>query len=851
MDPSRSVPHDLDLTPELLASQGSALRALARRLLGDAHEAEDVVQDTWLATLRQGASVRGRVSGWLARVVRNRSLQAQRGAARRRGRELDVARPERIDADPDALLARQEALRAVTEALLELDEPYRVVLLLRFYEDRAPIEIARALGLPPTTVKSRLERGLELLRARLAARGHRDRHHAGLLLLAGRPAGTVAGPISLGIGVLAMGTKTLLVTAAAAVACGLLWTLSGTDDDTPPGLEPTVVGAAVPTLQSDRLPPSAQDDEPSAREPIAAEGTDTAEGSGATLVAAGFEQSLSVHVRDGDGLPFSGAEIHVGYRGGRMQSMGVTGETGALALRFPSTAPALELLVEVRGGGESSGIRRVELVSGRESRLDLGLHTRHGNPRLIRVQTQLQGSDLVEIPPTLGYGASLTVSSDWIRAEDRTRRVLFEEPPPGGPCTRERPETEIRVADLLLADGQRLANLGYVNRIVTRLEPPTAELTISAVSFGGSVHARGLVRNGLGEPAPGVTLAVASGDGSFQRRGVTDDEGRFDIEVPADRTARLRAGGGDAGLDELEVTTKAGEDITWDPLLVRGGEVIGQVVDPGGHALGGRRVELVQSGPGTLWTTVTETRDDGRFAVPNLPPGLFDVVVLGRSDGGMVPARTISRVAAGEDLGVIALSEHQLGSGTISIAARDLEGNPAPEGVLRLWHEDSDRVLQTSAGPEDSEPGTLACAGLPSGHYGIEVLCDLGEQQLGSVWLEPGDTLDLGEACFRSLGTLALVAEDGQRVPDLALRRLHQTLEAHVLDLAGPMMVALRPGEYALDGSRRVARARFAVASGEVTALALTEDEEGLRFGPTVPPPFAASAQDCTSCHAR
>src|SRR5262249_49356006 len=67
-----------DLSPELLAAQGRALRGLARSLLGDEHAADDVVQDTWLACLRHPGQLPERISAWLTTVTRNRALQRVR-----------------------------------------------------------------------------------------------------------------------------------------------------------------------------------------------------------------------------------------------------------------------------------------------------------------------------------------------------------------------------------------------------------------------------------------------------------------------------------------------------------------------------------------------------------------------------------------------------------------------------------------------------------------------------------------------------------------------------------------------------------------------------------------------------
>ena len=66
------------------------------------------------------------------------------------------------------IVAREERRRAVVAAVLGLEEPYRSAVLLRFYEGLAPRELAKRLRLPIETVRTRLKRGVEQIRARIA-----------------------------------------------------------------------------------------------------------------------------------------------------------------------------------------------------------------------------------------------------------------------------------------------------------------------------------------------------------------------------------------------------------------------------------------------------------------------------------------------------------------------------------------------------------------------------------------------------------------------------------------------------------------------------------------------------------
>jgi DNA-directed RNA polymerase specialized sigma24 family protein len=73
--------------------------------------------------------------------------------------------------------------RLVAELILELEEPYRSTVLLRFYEERTASEIARREGVAAATVRWRLKEGLGRLRARLDER-HQGQRRAWVLAMA-------------------------------------------------------------------------------------------------------------------------------------------------------------------------------------------------------------------------------------------------------------------------------------------------------------------------------------------------------------------------------------------------------------------------------------------------------------------------------------------------------------------------------------------------------------------------------------------------------------------------------------------------------------------------------------------
>ncbi len=146
----------------------AAVRRLARSMLADEHLADDVAQETWLRSLLHPPDAAEAAVSWLAVVTRNLATVFLRAGARRAAREAGVARPEAVPSAADDVAA-DLARRAMLDAVLGLDEPYRTVILLRYYRDLPVRHVAATLGIPPETVRTRVKRALALLRGRLIA----------------------------------------------------------------------------------------------------------------------------------------------------------------------------------------------------------------------------------------------------------------------------------------------------------------------------------------------------------------------------------------------------------------------------------------------------------------------------------------------------------------------------------------------------------------------------------------------------------------------------------------------------------------------------------------------------------
>ena len=144
---------------------GTTVFSYLRHVLRDRAAAEDVFQQVFTEVWRRGASYdaqRGSLATWVLTIARSRAIDELR---RRRPEPLDPdTMPETaVPAPQDEVIDRWRVAHLLTR--LPVEE--RELLRLRFYLDLSQTEIAAQLGVPLGTVKSRMVRGLERLRAML------------------------------------------------------------------------------------------------------------------------------------------------------------------------------------------------------------------------------------------------------------------------------------------------------------------------------------------------------------------------------------------------------------------------------------------------------------------------------------------------------------------------------------------------------------------------------------------------------------------------------------------------------------------------------------------------------------
>ena len=157
---------------ELVRRHVDFVHSAARRMVCDAHLAEDVTQAVFVALAKNSVPLMDRpvLSGWLHRTAQNIAAQTVRTDVRRRAREQEAATMNQRTAQ--ASDASWEHIAPYLDvALGELREADRDALLLRYFERKSAQEMAQLLGISDEAAQRRVSRAVERLRELLAKRG--------------------------------------------------------------------------------------------------------------------------------------------------------------------------------------------------------------------------------------------------------------------------------------------------------------------------------------------------------------------------------------------------------------------------------------------------------------------------------------------------------------------------------------------------------------------------------------------------------------------------------------------------------------------------------------------------------
>lgn len=286
---------------ELLAESDWA-RRVARRLVRDEHAVDDLIQEAHLAALQRGP--RGDLRNWLIAVVRNLARRQRRDDAVRARHEGLAAAAEAVGDDRG--LARVRLHRLLADAILELDEPHRRILIQRYFEGHSYADIARRQGTNEAAARKRVSRALQRLRASMRKRGGASLLQAlfpfGHWLRTGPGLGQAS--FALGGSVVGWKSVTCVVALAAVVTFGIVSRWGG-EAPSPRVEETAVLGRAVveepvaPEESRGEDTPALQERQALAADPITA--------------PAPVDPALALTgvVLDADGVPLPGAVIEL------------------------------------------------------------------------------------------------------------------------------------------------------------------------------------------------------------------------------------------------------------------------------------------------------------------------------------------------------------------------------------------------------------------------------------------------------------------------------------------------------------------------------------------------------------
>jgi RNA polymerase sigma-70 factor, ECF subfamily len=172
----RAIGRDEAAIRSIMQANNRRLYRLARGILRNDSEAEDVVQETYVRALTHLEDFRGdsSLATWLSRIAMNEALGRLR--RQRPGVELNSLPPGTLEAqiiqfphsatseDPEKTMAQREIQHVVEHAIDELPDNFRIVFITRVIEGMNVEETAEILGLKPETVKTRLHRARGMLR---------------------------------------------------------------------------------------------------------------------------------------------------------------------------------------------------------------------------------------------------------------------------------------------------------------------------------------------------------------------------------------------------------------------------------------------------------------------------------------------------------------------------------------------------------------------------------------------------------------------------------------------------------------------------------------------------------------
>lgn len=386
-----------------------------------------------------------------------------------------------------------------------------------------------------------------------------------------------------------------------------------------------------------------------------------------------------------------------------------------------------------------------------------------------------------------------------------------------------------RAGEDVRSDGWRLAGMALGAKIsggsvAFVLRQPPASPTTGRIA--------GRVFGSDGRAVAGAAVVIMRDDMRPEQSTTTDATGAYSFNHVRPGNVQLRAGGRDEGLALQPAQVAAATTTPADLSLNRGRAIVGQVLGADGKPLRGWRVEFVATHE--PWIDACETREDGRFVLPNLPgPGRL---LLFAPDGPRLPAAVEPYVVPGAGDVCIDLRTRGEPKGVLLIPLRCSPGVGGAEA--RVWHLESGRGVTIQ--PEED---AFLLQGLATGSYRIEVGADgSGWRDLGTHWVDGKALTDLGVVDLDRPCHVSIVKPDGSGLPpstrvELYRRRTDCDVRADGVKLALRDAILLPAGDWLVlwrEDHGRLGVRTFACRAGESVEVPLASTR------PATPPCNAA-----------